>query len=67
MAQERIRFFFQNVFCNSVWSLAQKIVRFLEMEEEIRHAVGLFECIASPGCCGLVDCAHLIWEKCPAG
>ena len=38
----------------------------MEREEEIIHVVRLLECTGLPSCCGLVDCVHLVWYKCPS-
>ena len=42
-------------------------VKLPETERELRHVVGLYERIGLPGCCGSVDCVHLVWDKFPAG
>ena len=55
------------MLCKWGQTLSQKSVKLSETEEEIRYVVGLFERIGSPGCCGLVDYVHLVWDKCPAG
>ena len=38
-----------------------------ELNDDLRHIVGLYELIGVSECMGSVDCVHLVWDKCPAG
>ena len=63
MSEEKHRQFFLNVF-TKVYGL-QKFDEYIKLpitEEELCHVMGYYKQMGAPGCAGLIDCVHVVWD-----
>ena len=42
-----------------------RYIRAASTEDEIKHALGLYQTLGVPGCIGSIDVVHIPWERCP--
>ena len=52
-------------FCSKMVTLYDDFIIPPKTQDEIDRVTRVYELKGLPGCIGLIDCVHILWENCP--